>query len=769
MILKKTLILGFCTLALACMAYGTYVYADKYAWTQLSISPIDYASDWQSVAIPSSGQYRYAGRYGNVYMTSNAGDSWTQVLSLGEGYDITSISTSETGQYVLVAVRNNVSGNGTVYTSSNYGSNFSGSNVTERAYISTAMDLSGQFQYVGAVDQTLLRSNNYGASWSNSSFTSYIPRSIATSDDGVYVYVATDSDIRNSGDSGVNFPSGTGEALGYVDVATSADGSIVVAAPFTGTLRRSTDYGSTYQELFAAGSRSWKSVAISDNGIKIVAVTTSAGVWASSDGGHTFAEEGNPSSGLWNDVAFNADGTIVFLASSNAYLRSGSLESDAPTVSITSPSNGSYASGTIDVVASASDTGISGLVGVQLYYGTNINIGSEDTSSPYSQSLDTTSLNDGSSYSLFAVARDDAGNYATSTSVSIIVDNTAPNTPTSLDLLTVTDLGGSSSDDITSTTTPRLSVGCQVITGSFVKFYHSTSTLMGTAACVSSTATTTSSALSDGIYSITAKQTDAAGNTSSSSVALSITIDSTSPSISFASPSASATVGGTIELTASASDATSGIAGVKFYNNTTMIGTEDTSSPFTVSWDTSAVSDGSKTLYAVARDVAGNLATSTITVTVSNAVTTTTTGPAGGLSGGGSQLPPQSQNLTTIDTIVVRSNTQQNSGTELPESKESSNQVLQSAGISDGFKFTKNATLQTTHNEVASIQKMLNVMGYRVSITGAGSKGQETNLFGQKTRLALVRFQVAFGLPGTGYFGPLSRSIMNRILQNIQR
>ncbi len=77
---------------------------------------------------------------------------------------------------------------------------------------------------------------------------------------------------------------------------------------------------------------------------------------------------------------------------------------------------------------------------------------------------------------------------------------------------------------------------------------------------------------------------------------------------------------GTITINATASDNV-GVVGVQFLlDNTTLIGSEDTSSPYSVSWNTSTVATGQHTLSARARDAAGNSTTSSsITVNVTNA------------------------------------------------------------------------------------------------------------------------------------------------------
>jgi hypothetical protein len=71
-------------------------------------------------------------------------------------------------------------------------------------------------------------------------------------------------------------------------------------------------------------------------------------------------------------------------------------------------------------------------------------------------------------------------------------------------------------------------------------------------------------------------------------------------------------------VTANASDNV-GVTGVQFRLDGAALGAEDTSAPYSTSWDTTTASAGSHTLTAVARDAAGNTGTSSpVTVTVSN-------------------------------------------------------------------------------------------------------------------------------------------------------
>ncbi len=102
--------------------------------------------------------------------------------------------------------------------------------------------------------------------------------------------------------------------------------------------------------------------------------------------------------------------------------------------------------------------------------------------------------------------------------------------------------------------------------------------------------------------------------------------DTTPPTISVTGPSSGATVQGTITLSASASDNV-GVVLVQFKLDGANIGSALTSAPFTYSWDTTGVANGSHTISAVATDAAGNSATaSNVSVTVNNAVSSPPSG-----------------------------------------------------------------------------------------------------------------------------------------------
>jgi len=295
-----------------------------------------------------------------------------------------------------------------------------------------------------------------------------------------------------------------------------------------------------------------------------------------------------------------------------------------PTVSMTAPAQGATVSGSAVVVsASASDN--VGISSVQFMLD-GANFGAADIASPYSITWDSKTVANGS-HTLTAVASDAAGNTGTTTVVTVTVDNdTTPPTVA----MTAPAAGSSVSATVTvsaNATDDKAVVGVQ---------FKLDGTNLGaelTAAPYSQSWNT--STASNGTHSLTAVARDAAGN-STTSAAVSVTvanIDRTPPTVTITTPANGSTVAGT-NVTASANASENvAVVGVQFQLDGTNLGAEDTAAPYSIAWNTATVANGAHSLSAIARDGAGNTATSLVTVTVNNDVTAPTvsiTAPADG-------------------------------------------------------------------------------------------------------------------------------------------
>lgn len=145
-------------------------------------------------------------------------------------------------------------------------------------------------------------------------------------------------------------------------------------------------------------------------------------------------------------------------------------DTTAPSISISSPTNGSGQSGTIEVRANASDeSGGSGVSKVEFYI--DGNLASTDSTSPYTYNWNTTGVSDGQ-HTISARAYDFASpaNTRQSSNVTVNVDNSdkqAPTTPTNLTVKNRTaksvELGWGASTDNVGVTGYRISRNGSVI------------------------------------------------------------------------------------------------------------------------------------------------------------------------------------------------------------------------------------------------------------------------------------------------------------------
>ena len=298
-------------------------------------------------------------------------------------------------------------------------------------------------------------------------------------------------------------------------------------------------------------------------------------------------------------------------------------DSAAPTVSVTAPSANALLAGTVSVTANASDN-----VSVQSvqFRVDGTNVGTADTSSPYSLSLNTTTLTNGT-HTLSAVARDAAGNTGTSTNVTVIVDNAAPTAPGSF-----TAAGGINTAQLSwaASTDNRGVTEYRVHRATTTGFTPSAANRVATVASGTSYSDT---GLTPGTYYYRVIAADAAGNVSaaSSQATAVVTADTTAPNVAISAPAAAARVAGTITVTATATDNV-GVQNVQFRVDGANVGAADTSNPYSLSLNTTTLTNGAHTLSAIARDAAGNTRTSAnVSVTVDNSLPTVSlTAPAAG-------------------------------------------------------------------------------------------------------------------------------------------
>ena len=243
--------------------------------------------------------------------------------------------------------------------------------------------------------------------------------------------------------------------------------------------------------------------------------------------------------------------------------------------------------------------------------------------------------------------------------------------------------------------------------------------------------------------------------------------DETDPSVFLTAPEEAATVSGvSVTILATASDGV-GVTGVEFKLDINTLIEDDTSSPYSITWDSTGVDDGAHTLIAVARDAAGNYATSTaINISVDNSLPADITPPTPARSSSGSTHRVLVAPTPTVPTVAQLQ-------AQIVVLRAQLNSLLAARGLTPNLvatttttsPFTRDLYLYREGPDVKQLQVFLNTHGYPLIAQGPGAPGAETEMFGRLTLEALVRFQTANHItPAVGYFGPKTRALVNELL-----
>ena len=307
-------------------------------------------------------------------------------------------------------------------------------------------------------------------------------------------------------------------------------------------------------------------------------------------------------------TATNSAGTVT---AQTAVFVTPAVDTIPPVASITSPISGATLSGTVSVLATASDN--VGVVKVVFYLDGAIQ--ATDTSLPYAWSWDTTRATNGS-HVLSVAAFDPAGNLGQSPSVSVVVSNAGTAKPAITSALTASGIVGNPlSYQITASNAPT----------SF-----SASGIPGGVTLNSATGLVSGTPVAAGTANVTLGATNSAGTGSG---ALVITIASSAstgaPSTSITSPAPSASLSGTTLVTITATSSV-GLVKVELYVDGNLAGTGgcwttctnqlNTPFPFVFGLDTTSLTNASHVLTTKAYDTAGNVGISSpVSVVVSNA------------------------------------------------------------------------------------------------------------------------------------------------------
>lgn len=378
-------------------------------------------------------------------------------------------------------------------------------------------------------------------------------------------------------------------ALGAAPVSASGSVSVSIQSPAAGA----TVFGNITVSGTASAKYGVSSVAVAVDSGRFQPASLSGSSW-------TFALNTNNLANGSHTIAARATDTRRNTTTASIRV---TVNNTPPSISIASPEAGATIVGTFTITGTASSPA-AGLSTVQVRVDANAWTTATGTTS-WSASINSAAYADGA-HTVFAMATDSAG-HATSASVAVTFSNTPP---------TVT---------ITSPPPGTVQVGAFTVSGTASSAAVSVSSVQvrvdsnGWMAAIGTTswsASINSIAYADGSHTIFAMATDSVGHASTTSVAL--TFSNTPPTLTITSPASGAVVAGSATVSGTASS-TAGLASVQVRVDSGAW----TSSPNTGNWsviiDTTAYPDGAHTIYAMATDSVGRTATSSVSVTVSNA------------------------------------------------------------------------------------------------------------------------------------------------------
>ncbi len=490
----------------------------------------------------------------------------------------------------------------------------------------------------------------------------------------------------------------------------------------------------------------------------------------------------------------------------------------APTVSVTYPSSGLYVATTTALSATASDdVSVSGVK----FYVDGVFVESEDTSSPYSITWDTTATSS-ATHSVVVVARDSSTNYATSSSVSFIIDNSAPifsslsasasaststitwTTDDSSSSLVVfgatTSYGSTTAEQDTSSRVTSHSVSLSDLSSCTLYYYKAQSINAALLTATSTNSSFTTSGCSGGASISTTTVgtiTTAAGGTLTEGV-LTLTVPT-----SFTATSSSATfqahlLDGTAFFASAGAPSGKNRAGTTAYtlkaltDATTTLATFSVSLTVTLTYSASDVSGIDETTLKIYRYDGSNwtalsscsVNTSTRTVTCSTTAfsdfalfgdasssssssSSTTIAANGPIFVGSLHTTQQSHfHTTTVPTTVHIATTTNTTSSSMPLVPPPTLIIKAPVEatiplLQSSYTFSRNLHRGMYHADVKELQKYLNASGFIINENGDGSPGFETTFFGKKTQEALTQFQIANNItPAKGFFGPYTRSLL---------
>jgi|GEM_PF-3321047 len=261
------------------------------------------------------------------WATTHQETSWTRqynVASSASSAYWVGIASSDDGTKLAA-----VESPGILAISSNSGSQWTAPMPDDiRNYTCIASSSDGTKLIAGVAGGYLYTSADSGATWTaryaDANRNWY---SVASSADGMKLVAADNRSVFTSTDSGVSWTARMSPNT-ISHVASSADGTKLIAAVLNGHVYTSTTSGVLWTDRISSTFNQWQSVASSSDGSKLVAVESPGKVWVSSNFGVAWTSFTLGPSGIntsWNTASVSSDGTRIAVSAGGVVSGPGGL------------------------------------------------------------------------------------------------------------------------------------------------------------------------------------------------------------------------------------------------------------------------------------------------------------------------------------------------------------------------------------------------------------------------------------------------------------
>jgi hypothetical protein len=298
---------------------------------------------WYAAAASASGQIMYAaslnGSGVGIDISTDFGQTWVATSASVSAWH--AIACSADGRRVVAVVYG-----GSIYYSTNRGSTWTSSGAPNLDWLAVASSANGSNLVAVANNSNIAGiyySINGGVTWASSlTFNSPDAGAVASSADGTKFVVSINGVIYTSVNSGVSWTTRSGPAA--TGLASSANGSNLVATVYGGGVYTSTDAGATWTIQTNAPTAEWFSVASSSDGLRLAADVFGGGIYTSADGGVTWTLQPTAPNENWSSILTSADGSKLAALVDNS-TAGGIYYSTSSTQSTTSASASASISG----------------------------------------------------------------------------------------------------------------------------------------------------------------------------------------------------------------------------------------------------------------------------------------------------------------------------------------------------------------------------------------------------------------------------------------